>query len=264
MIIKGANLEDTEVEFSNLGDINYFDDKRQNDLVRYIQDIYYSLSEQVGDVSKFPREGNKVVINPGMLNHRCSGDLDSLRNISKYGVLASEWFGVLESEMEGRFCVFISRMKGDNYPYKGDLAEDDRSRLNIGQNILLFFDENNPVMQQLLHLDYFEYENVKNNNPEDLSNYSDEERLLFDRLIEPLSPAGTDMRNNYNSKTNYWSAIPGGIPSRLVNGLCIKKNDYSEEELEELSSLFPNATIFNNNLEIVHERKKDKEEGLKI
>ena len=61
-----------------------------------------------------------------------------------------------------------------------------------------------------------------------------------------------------------YEEIPCGIPSRLVNGLCIKKNDYSEEELEELSSLFPNATIFNNNLEIVHERKKDKEEGLKI
>ena len=95
-----------------------------------------------------------------------------------------------------------------------------------------------------------------------------EEKLKYEfidsSLIEPLSPAGTDMRNKYNSKTNYWSAIPGGIPSRIVNGLCIKKNDYSEEELEELSSLFPNATIFNNNLEIVHERKKDKEEGLKI
>ena len=28
-----------------------------------------------------------------------------------------------------------------------------------------------------------------------------------------------------------YEEIPGGIPSRLVNGLCIKKNDYSEEEL---------------------------------
>ena len=49
-------------------------------------------------------------------------------------------------------------MKGNNYPYHGDLAEDDKSRLNIGENIILFFDEENPIMEYLLHLDYFEFE----------------------------------------------------------------------------------------------------------
>ena len=57
---------------------------------------------------------------------------------------------VLESELEGRFCVFISRMKDDNYPYKGDLAEDNRSRLNVGRNVLLFFDDQNPVMKKII------------------------------------------------------------------------------------------------------------------
>lgn len=99
-----------------------------------------------------------VDIPKNALNHRCSNSMDSIREISRYGLLASEWFGELESEREWCFCTFISRMKGNNYPYHGDLAEDDKSRLNIGENIILFFDEENPIMEYLLHLDYFEFE----------------------------------------------------------------------------------------------------------
>ena len=257
MIIRGANLEPIETEFTNLSGWDWTSDEKKRRLIKYIEDTYYSLESQVGEVKEFPHDGNDhVLIVPGMLNHRCSSEFENLESLSTHGVLASEWFGILESEFEGRFCVFISRMKDDNYPYKGDLAEDNRSRLNIGRDVLLFFDEQNPVMKKLLHLDYFEYEGIKNSDPSKIPEiYTSEEIELFDGLIEPLSPAGTMMRSDYDSKFNYWSAIVGGVPSSLVNGVCIKTNNFSDEENKKLSDLFPNATIFNNNLEIVCERK---------
>ena len=59
------------------------------------------------------------------------------------------------------------------------------------------------------------------------------------------------MRTDYDFKTNYWSAIPGGIPSEFVNGVCIKNNKYTDEELDEISSLFPNAVIFDSTKKVI-------------
>ena len=64
-------------------------------------------------------------------------------------------------------------------------------------------------------------------------------------------------------KTNYWSAIPGGIPPFLINGICIKRNKYSDEELDELSKLYPNAVIFNSRKEVVRYPYKLEEEILR-
>lgn len=265
MIIRGANLGNAEAEFARLSDREWSSDEDINKLIKYVENIYYNLESQVGEVNEFPRDGDHVLLLPGMLNHRCSSDFENLESLSTHGILASEWFGVLESEGEGRFCAFVSRIKNDDYPYKGDLAEDNHSRLNIGGDVLLFFDDQNPVMKELLHLDYFEYEYIKSNDPSKLAElYTSEEIEVFDKLIEPISPAGIDMRSDYDSKFNYWSAIVGGIPSSLVNGICIKRNDFSDEENERLSDLFPNATIFNNNLEVVHERKKSNGKAHKI
>ena len=192
-----------------------------------------------------------VVIPQHALNHRCSKKIESLREISNHGLLASEWFGELESEREGCFCTFLSRMKGEDYPYYGDLAEDDKSRLTIGNNVILFFDETNFLMKYLLHLDYFEFEHQKEINPNYSSLYSSDELEILEKLIEPLSPAGKDMRKSYDFKTNYWSAIPGGIPSSLINGICIKNNNYSSQELDEINALFPSAVVFGSDKKVL-------------
>ena len=114
-------------------------------------------------------------------------------------------------------------------------------------------------MEQLLHLDYFEYEKIKQQEPEKLTEiYSEEEIKLFDSIIEPFSPCS----KNYHIKDMLpycdWSAIPGGIPSQLVNGICIKNKQYDKEYIDEVSKLFSNATIFNGELEIVHTPKIEK------
>lgn len=255
MIIKGANLGEFEGEFNGLTKHGLVDNSSLKNKIRMLERLYYNLYEKAKDSDVVPMtidEDNHVVIKPYMVNHSCSSDFNNLKSIAKYGVLASEWFGILESEREGCFCTFVSRMKADDYPMKGHLAEDNYSRLNIGRDVLLFFDEANPVMQYLLHLDYFEFEHIKNVSLVSLNQiYTKEERALLGGFIEPLSPAGRNMRSRYDSKSNYWSAIPGGIPSFLINGICIKKNKYSDEELDELSALFPNAVIFNSKKEVI-------------
>ena len=254
MIIDGANIGEVSVEYKKLSDYDWTNDTKLIEIIKKLELLYLKIEEeskkQEIDLMEIDDNGN-VVIPQNALNHRCSSSMDSLKNISIYGLLASEWFGELESEREGCFCTFLSRMKGENYPYSGDLAEDDRSRLNTGENVILFFDENNFLMKYLLHLDYFEFEHQKQINPNYSSMYSSDELLILEELIEPISPAGKDMRKTYNFKTNYWSAIPGGIPSKLINGLCVKNNNYSSEELDEINNLFPSAVVFDSNKKVL-------------
>lgn len=254
MIIKGVNLGEVSVEFNKISNYDWTNNPKLMNIVKKIEDLYLNIKEQAQKEninSLLVDENGKVVIEEHAVNHRCSNSLKSLNTISNYGLLASEWFGKLESEREGCFCTFVSRMKGENYPYRGDLYEDDRSRLNMGNDVILFFDDNNPLMKYLLHLDYFEFEYQKQTNPDYRSLYTTDELEILEELIEPLSPAGKNMRQSYDFKTNYWSAIPGGIPSEFINGICIKNNNYSDDELDEISFLFPNAVLFNSSRNVL-------------
>lgn len=247
MIIKGANIGEKNVKYRNLSEYEWTNNPKLIEIIKKLEFLYLSIEEQLKNQIVNPMiidDSGIVDIPKNSLNHRCSNSMESIREISKHGILASEWFGELESEREGRFCVFVSRMKGDNYPYHNVFAEDDKSRLSIGRNIILFFDDENPLMKYLLHLDYFEFEHQKQDNPDYCSLYTPDELEILEQLIEPLSPAGKGMRKPYDVKTNYWSAIPGGIPAGLVNGICTKNNNYSESELDEISYLFPNAALF--------------------
>lgn len=47
--------------------------------------------------------------------------------------------------------------------------------------------------------------------------------------------------------TNYCSVISGGIPSELINGICVKNNNY----LDEISEMFPNAIIFDSKKKVL-------------
>lgn len=268
VIIRGANIGQKTVEYKNISDYNWTNDIELKKIIKKLEILYSSIEERAkGQMIDFMiiDDNDYVVIPNNALNHRCSNSLESIREISNHGLLASEWFGELESEREGCFCTFVSRMKGKNYPYHGDLVEDDKSRLNIGKNILLFFDENNPLIKYLLHLDYFEFEYQKQTNKDYASLYTADELEILEKLIEPISPCGKDMRKSYDSKSNYWSAIPGGIPSELVNGICIKNNVYSKEELDEISTLFPYAVIFDSSKKVLRHpfidfKEKDKED----
>lgn len=265
MKIKGANLGEVDVEYKPLSEYAFFKDKRQ-ELVRKIQQMYLKFQEDSvkTTIKPFPKQNGKVEISQGMINHSCSNSIECLRTLSQYGILASEWFGKIESEREGVFCCFIDRIHSENNP--NEKLQSRAKILNMQtlkgskDSITLFFDDTNPIMQQLLHLDYFEYEKIKTQFPEKLFEiYSKEEVELFDQIIEPFSPGGKSFHIKGMIPQCDWSAIPGGIPSALINGICTQNLTYDNEYIEELARLFPNATIFNGDLEIIHEPKMEKD-----
>ena len=227
MKIRGANLGEKEVKYKPLSERKFFKGNRQT-VVKKLEQLYLNLFEESKetDIQPFPQKDGKVEILAGMINHRCFSSLDSLRALSQYGILASEWFGQIESEREGVFCSFIDRIhseEGDNY--KAEALNKQRLKSRDNHFIVLFLDSANPIMKKLLHLDFFEYERIKQLKPEQISKiYTSEEIEIFDQIIEPFSPSGKDFHINNILPYCDWSAIPGGIPSALVNGICTNKN----------------------------------------
>lgn len=268
MKIKGANLGEKEVEYKLLSEYSFFSDERQL-VVKKLEKLYLKLQEESEkiDIKPFPQKNGKAEILQGMINHSCSSSLAVLSTVSQYGILASEWFGQIESEREGVFCCFVDRIHLED---NSDEKRNNSARIlnlrrlkSASNNIVLFFDASNPIMEQLLHLDYFEYEKVKQQRPEKITEiYSKEEIQLFEQIIEPFSPCGRNHHTKDALPYCDWSAIPGGIPSVLVNGVCTKNRSYDKEYIEEVAKLFPNATIFNGELEILYtpKRKKDTNE----
>lgn len=260
MKLIGANLGEKEVEYKDLEQWPFFSDDRQK-IVKRLSDFYRKIKEECKllHVSAFPQKNGKVEIIPGMINHKCTNSLSNLNTISQYGVLASEWFGQIESEREGIFCAFIDRIHNEDDKNNRGRILNRQTLKSRGNNIILFFDSSNPIMQRLLHLDFFEFEKVKQLTPEKLDElYTKDEIQLFQQIIEPFSPGGKSFHINNLLPYCDWSAIPGGIPAELINGICTKTIQYDEEYMNELKKLFPNATIFNSELEILHTPEKVK------
>lgn len=258
MKIVGANMGEIEAEYKPLSEWNYTEHPYLIELLKRLENIYFNAKKYVEqcEVTSMPTEGDYVLLKSGMINHRCYASTEMLKGIAEYGVLASEWFGQYESELEGRFCTFLDRIKPDDFNDKND----NFIRLNAGDNAILFFDQENEMMKYLLHLDYFEYESIKKSNPEKINQiYTTEEIELFENVIEPLSPAGKDFHDEdgKNKRYYFWSAIPSGIPSKLINGICLTKCNPDEELINTVSALFPNAIIFDGQRKILSKPEKE-------
>ena len=191
-------------------------------------------------------EDGKVVLYDGQIMHRCSASISTLDGIAHCGVLASEWFGEIESEAEGRFCTFLSRRFTTDREFINRLV---RNYTRPGlSNIVLYFDEKNPLMQTLIDVDFFEYERQKAESPDGLKDkYTSSIIELYDTIIEPLSPSGKHMHDSKYNVSFGWLAIPGGIPPQLVNGICINSKTLETIDLKTLRELYPSATIFDEN-----------------
>ena len=239
----------------------------QRKLISIVQIIYLQAvisSEKSHIAPMVIDENGKVDIKPGKIYRREATGINHLKNISVGGVLASEWFGNLESSQEGAFCTFVSKYSD----YKRLPLEAEPS----DEYIRVYFDETNPLMQQLLSYDFFEYEKRKielQSEIEDSEKIIEELRTrykyprglinIFNKLIEPVSNDSdfvTRYNNRFNCREFYWKAIPGGIPSCLINGICISSNDTLMKKVDELSSYFPNATIFDENRTVILEPQK--------
>lgn len=200
----------------------------------------------------------KVEIEPGSFIHNTSSNIETLRLISKSAFLASEWFGIFEFEEEGRFCTFASKLvdQNDNSIHErrrkssqsAQFPKHYLSRPDNKQSVVFYLDKNNPIMQKLARLDFFEYARRAKESPEEIQTfYSAEEINMFEKLIRPLSKRGMSYHTKQNKEQMFfdWVAIPGAIPVELVNGICINnQNKTLLENIEQISKMFPNATIF--------------------
>lgn len=258
----GGNTRKDSVHFEMLTDrlVNIPDEiKKYPDLV---QNIYLNAFEQADHSTVTPLpvgDDGKVIIDVGQPYHGCSSNYQTLSSIANYGIVASEWFGVVESEREGVFCAFIDEVVDMDDPVvqsSSMLRTKDRKSLSGTGGLSLLLDRNNPVFQQLKSLDYFQYKKDLDSGTVDLAEkYPPEIRDLYDNCVSPCSPGMRQVKRTIGDKSQiyyYWSAIPGGIPPQLVNGVSVFRSNngrfsnlrIDDEEVQSISQLFPNATIF--------------------
>ena len=276
--ITGVNMGTHEnVVLKNLSEaqhgIIYSDEEIEivKKLENYTFDVYeraYNGSEEETTVKPMEIKDGKVVLKDGQITHRCSADMETLTNIAVGGVLASEWFGYPESAREGCLCVFLNRKFTSNNKQTNRAIE---ASLKPNQKCcFVYFDETNPIMQELVSEEYFEYERLKKEDPESIPKiYSQEKIELYEKIICPISGSGKNMHNSPEQTTYGWLAIPAGIPPQLINGICIHSQYHKEliENIEDLRVMYPNATIFDENQNVLalplnQERAKQEEPNM--
>lgn len=227
---------------------------KSNDKAKFSADLEVLIGKIDGTFENFleneipstPLEivDNKANASAGRLVHRASATtLDELRTFADCGVVASEYFGHIESGSEGRLCCFLDRKRSPDYVrYRMNLPDADGK-------IYFYFDENNPVMQKLLKFDFFKYIRMKETEPDNIKETFPIEAIeLFEKVIGPLSP---NARGNIcimgGDVAEEWIAIPGGVPPYLINGLQIHTENPISKHLDEIAEMFPYATIFDEN-----------------
>lgn len=219
-------------------------------LLEILENLYYSCVEQDIPIKKLKIENGKVVVPKNQMYHACN--LETLSQMESYadlGIVATEWFGVFESEGEARFCAFV----------KNDLRRSDFEGDSSQTEIRFYIDSENPLWQKLSNLDYFEYEHIKETTPEKIQELYPKDIIdLYDQIIEPLSAGGKNMHDNPNYHTYTWQAIPGGIPPQLIVGIQIgSHNKQLLEQIDEIQKLFPNAAIFDETHALVSQQKEN-------
>ena len=265
--LRGANMDDKEgatfglpSKFLNLGEDGFYrmyhgpfgielNEDQLKMLKKYEQNVIenYEKASKITDEEITPLKitDNKIDIEEGLIFHRCIANMDTLKGISVAGVLPSEFFGAPESEKEGVFCGFFSKIiKSDNPILERYRAFRDAQRKPSRNYVMLYFDSKNPIAKEIASVDYFQYEEEKNHSPEIIEKkYSKETRELFDTLIEPFSGNGKDAHDLPPHKQ--WMAIPGGLPPQLINGVCINNEvEFLMNNIDKIREMFPNATIF--------------------
>ncbi len=248
--LQGLNLELTSnCHLDSL--INHFNytSSRKKALVA-LEKIYfemYSNIEKNNNNFKMQEDEDKVILDENSYFHILPANMETLKSISMFGLVASEWFGQLEKQKEACFCTFLNRFNS--------LEENEKTNnCNAYHNyvmyktsdthVWLFFDKRNYYMNELLKLDFFEYQRIRKTEKDKLTSLYPKEIIdIYENLILPMSPSSSTFHDNL-CRTYFWSAIPGGIPPMLINGVCI--GDYSKlyQELDTIEYLFPNATIF--------------------
>lgn len=257
--IEGRNLPPTKGSFKLLSE--HFSKEKDEIMssLKYLEKMYlnaYNQMENDNSVKPLNVVDGKVVLDDSLYFHRAISDYKILKSMSVSGVIASEWFGVLEAELEGRFCTFLNKVLSEEEvnlnPIPVYKYHNEKFCYGRPGTMVLYFDTSHPLMKRLLEYDFFEYNHQKKINPNRYDEFYPQEIVdLYEDLIIPLSPAGLDFHEKNYLDCYFWKAIPGGIPPQLINGVSIHSKSEIIEHLDELSELLPNAVFFNENSEVL-------------
>lgn len=273
--IEGGNLaKQDDVSFDLIS--NHFSglSDESKKILEHWQNFYFQIFEKLQN-NEFPInplkvESGVVTVDNGQLFHRFPASIETLKSISKAGIVATEWFGILEDEAEAYCCAFLNQLQ-EELPYKefGPLPnEEERKYLNqyyeaiknrnnafstSPRNATFFLDNSNQIMQMLIKFDFFEYLKIKKEHPEKIEEIYPAELInLYETVCDADSLGfSSSFHNETDYKRKTWLAIPLGIPPFLINGICINSKSEIINHLDEISELFPNAIIFNENREVL-------------
>ena len=246
--------------------INHFDytSNRKKALIE-LERIYfeiYSNLEKNDNYFKMLETEDKVIFDENSYFHILPANMEVLKSISMAGLIASEWFGQLEKEKEACFCTFLNRfnsLEENKMTNNRDAYYKYLMYITSDTHVWLFFDKRNYYMNELLKLDFFEYQRIRKTEKDKISSLYPKEIIdIYENLILPMSSSSSTFHDNF-SKTYFWSAIPGGIPPMLINGICLGDDSKLYQELDTIKVLFPNATIFDGKRNVLGYGKNIKE-----
>lgn len=261
VIINGRNLGVGEnVEFDLLTE--HFKGVNEIEILKKIEELYskvYTLSFNEENAMSLPIVDDKVDIPEGTYFHVTKPLLSQMKNIGLAGLVASEWFGIIESEREGIFCTFLNtvRSKKNDHPNaKILIMKNECAYLGKWGECSIFFNKDNPLVQMLIRLDFFEYAHIKKTNPEIISQmFSKDEVDILEFIYKNSNGKSFHDIPNHLLGRDLWHAIPGGIPPMLVSGVCINMTNPKLKELQEniqmINECFPNAVIFDENQNVL-------------
>ncbi len=265
--ISGMNLDSVDnCHFDSLSEQIKPKSGKELLAIKNLEAFYFNLFSTIEDsdfsIPRIDESYDKVVLDENSYFHILPANMEVLKSISMAGLVASEWFGQLEKEKEACFCTFLNRF---NSLEENKMTNNRNAYYNYlmyvtsDTHVWLFFDKRNYYMNELLKLDFFEYQKIRKTKKDKLtSSYPKEIIDIYENLILPLSPSSSDFHDKF-SRTYFWSAIPGGIPPMLINGICIGDDSKLYQELDTIKVLFPNATIFDGKRNILGYGKNIKE-----
>lgn len=149
--VHGRNLGKEEIKFGSMADVLPEKVESGKEALKRFETAVINLFESSDDIEASPMviKNDQVVIKEGTYFHRFPSELEALEGVSVAGILCSEMLGYLESSNEGCFCAFLNTTTEKLCPKQ------------LGNEFVLYFDSDHPVMNMLVENDYFEYINRK-------------------------------------------------------------------------------------------------------
>lgn len=204
--------------------------EKQFELLESQYKKFLSLEKEVMDDSQyqlFLDKNGKVFLPKGTLIHGTNINPDTLKGISKNGILACEFLGEYE-DCETFYCADFHRVVNDSLlsSYDSNFIADGKTPFNKINNQIAFIINPTSKMGGLLYYDLFDSKFDNNFTVRDILNTS----------AIPREFLGVNR--------GMASAILCGIPSNCISGIVLGDNVLLKKDVvDEIKRLFPKAYL---------------------